>query len=221
MNPQKFTPLNFVEKPVDEMIDLSHAFYQQIKRRRTVRNFSSRPVPDEVIRHAILAAGTAPNGANLQPWHFVVVTDPDKKREIREGAEKEETAFYHERAPEEWLEALEPFNVNENKPFLENAPCLIAIFAKKHSIAEDGTQQKNYYIKESVGIATGMLITAMHFSGLATLTHTPSPMKFLNQILDRPDNEVPFLLLVVGYPSHDAQVPVITKKLLDEIATFI
>lgn len=221
MNESSFEHLDFTEKNQEEMVSSSQSFYHNVKRRRTVRDYSPRPVPMDVIRNALLAAGTAPNGANRQPWHFVVVTDPDVKREIREAAEEEERAFYHERAPEEWLEALEPFGTNEFKPFLETAPCLIAIFTQKATFDETGTAHTNYYIKESVGIATGMLITALHIGGLATLTHTPSPMKFLNQILDRPSNETPFLLLVVGYPADDATVPVITKKSLDEIASFI
>jgi iodotyrosine deiodinase len=173
-----------------------------------------------VIKNAILAAGTAPSGANMQPWHFAVVTNPEKKREIREGAEKEERAFYQGRAPEEWLRALAPLGTDENKPFLETAPCLIVVFLKKYTIDEEGKEHKNYYPTESVGIATGILITALHLSGLATLTHTPSPMKFLNKILGRPDSERPFLILVTGYPRSNASVPVISKYQLDQIATF-
>lgn len=221
MTKANFEPLAFIEKNADEMVDISRLLYQDMKRRRTVREFSDRPVPDEVIKNAIRAAGTAPSGANMQPWQFVVVTDPKKKREIREGAEAEERSFYQERAPEEWLKALEPFDTNENKPFLETAPCLIAIFLKTMTIDADGEQHKNYYPKESVGIATGMLITVLHLSGLATLTHTPSPMKFLNEILERPNTEHPFLLLVTGYPSSDASVPKIERYTLEQIATFI
>ncbi len=220
MTKANFEPLKFAEKNVEEMIATSQTFYQDVKQRRTVRDFSDRPVPEDVIKNAILAAGTAPNGANMQPWHFVVVTNPETKKEIREAAEKEEKTFYQDRAPEEWLKALEPFGTDEIKPFLEISPCLIVIFLKKTTIDEKGIEYKNYYTTESVGIATGMLITALHLSGLATLTHTPSPMQFLNKILGRPDNERPFLIVVTGYPSDTAQVPVISKYRLDQISTF-
>ncbi len=221
MNESQFEPLIFIEKDADEMIEISRSFYQDMKRRRSVREFSSRPVPEEVIKNAILAAGTSPSGANMQPWHFAVVTDPETKKRIREGAEKEERSFYQERAPEEWLKALQPFGTDENKPYLEIAPCLIAIFLKTMTTDDAGEQYKNYYTKESVGIATGMLITALHLSGLVILTHTPSPMKFLNEILERPNTEHPFLLLVAGYPSEGVKVPVIEKFALEQIATFI
>ncbi len=204
-----------------EMIQRSRWFYEQVRRRRTVRDFSSEPVPMEVIRWAIQAAGTAPNGANLQPWHFVVISDSQTKSKIRLAAEEEEREFYNRRASQEWLEALEPLGVDEFKPFLEKAPTLIAIFSKSYEVNDDGSKTKTYYPTESIGIATGMLITALHHAGVATLTHTPSPMRFLNQILDRPNNERPFLLLVVGYPEASASVPKISKKTLDEIATFI
>lgn len=221
MSKPRFEPLDFTEKSVEAMIDASSSFYHAVKRRRTVRDFSDRPVPEEVIRNAISAAGTAPSGANMQPWHFVVVSDPDKKKEIREAAEEEERVFYQSRATEEWLRALEPLGTDANKPFLENAPYLIVVFLKKFTLTKDGHKIKNYYTSESVGIATGILITALHLSGLATLTHTPSPMKFLNKILGRPENERPYLILVTGYPNENAQVPVISKYRLDEIATFI
>ena len=204
----------------DEMRRRAEAFYQRVRRRRTVRHFSDESVPVEVIEHALLAAGTAPNGANRQPWHFVVVTDPDRKRRIRDAAEREEREFYNGRAPQEWLDALAPLGTDENKPFLETAPVLIGIFAQSFEEA-DGERRKNYYVTESVGIATGILITALHDAGLATLTHTPSPMGFLNEVMDRPSNERAFLLLVVGYPADDALVPEITKKPLDAIASFI
>ena len=216
----KFEPLKFTEKNQDEMIAISQSFYLELKRRRTVRQFSNRPIPDAVIKNALMAAGTAPSGANMQPWHFVVVTNSETKKVIREAAEKEEKAFYHGRAPEEWLKVLQPLGTDENKPFLEVAPCLIVVFLKKLTVDEDGKEYKNYYPTESVGIATGILITALHMSGLATLTHTPSPMKFLNKILGRPKYERPFLILVTGYPSSDAKVPVINKYQLDQIATF-
>ncbi len=221
MTEPKFESLDFTEKSVEEMIDASSSFYHEVKHRRTVRDFSDRPVPEEVIRNSISAAGTAPSGANMQPWHFVVVSDPETKKEIREAAEEEEREFYQSRATGEWLRALEPLGTDANKPFLETAPYLIVVFLKKFSLTEDGHKIKNYYPNESVGIATGILITALHLSGLATLTHTPSPMKFLNRILGRPDNERPYLILVTGYPSENAQVPVISKYRLDQIATFI
>jgi nitroreductase len=215
-------PLDTYQRyPVDEMIERAADFRKDLQRRRTVRHFSDQPVPIEIIKECILAAGTAPNGANLQPWQFVVVSDPLIKKQIRIQAEKEEWEFYHKRASQEWLKALEPFSVDEHKPYLEIAPYLIAIFALKNSIDPGGSKLKNYYVTESVGIATGLLITALHHAGLVSLTHTPSPMGFLNQILNRPDNEKPFLLLVTGYPADDATVPRTSKKALDEIATFI
>ncbi len=220
MTDRKFEPLKFTEKRTDEMIAASRSFYLEVKRRRTVREFSDRSVPDEVIKNAILAAGTAPSGANQQPWHFVVVSNPETKREIREAAEKEERAFYQGRAPDEWLRALQPLGTDENKPFLEIAPCLIVVFLKKTTADEKGIEHKNYYTTESVGIATGILITALHLSGLVTLTHTPSPMGFLNKILGRPDSERPFLILVTGYPSSNASIPTISKYQLNQIATF-
>jgi len=169
----------------------------------------------------ILAAGTAPNGANHQPWHFAVVADPEVKKTIREAAEEEEKEFYSGRAPKEWLKALEPLGTSEEKPFLERAPYLIVIFGESYAVGEDGNKGKNYYVMESVGIATGMLITAIHRAGLVSLTHTPSPMGFLNEILGRPKNERAFLILVVGYPETDATVPDIEKKPLEQICTFV
>lgn len=220
MTENTFIPLNFTEKNEEEMIEASRSFYQDMKRRRTVRRFSERPVPLEVIKNCLLAAGTSPSGANLQPWHFAVVSASEVKRRIREGAEEEERAFYQQRASEEWLDRLGPFGTNEVKPFLVDAPYLIVIFVKKFTYDEQRKKFKNYYTSESVGIATGILITALHLSGLATLTHTPSPMKFLNEILGRPDDERPYLILVTGYPSSDAVVPQISKYELDQIATF-
>ncbi|NNF26998.1 MAG: nitroreductase family protein [Gemmatimonadetes bacterium] len=196
-------------------------FLATMRRRRTVRDFSSRPVPRDVIERCLLAAGTAPNGANRQPWRFVVVGNAEVKKEIRREAEIEEEAFYSGKAPQEWLDALEHLGTDANKPFLERAPWLIVIFAERYELDPDGKKLKNYYVSESVGIATGMLITALHNAGLATLTHTPSPMTFLNELLDRPDNERPFLILVVGYPEEDAQVPDIGKKSIEEIAVFV
>jgi nitroreductase len=190
-------------------------------RRRTVRQFSSRRVPREVIEDCLQIAGSAPSGANLQPWHFVVVSDLEVKRQIREAAEKEEYLFYHERAPKEWLEALAPLGTDEHKPYLVAAPYLIAVFARQYGLTPSGRKVKNYYVMESVGIATGMLISAVHIAGLVSLTHTPNPMGFLNSILDRPAQEKAFLLLVVGYPAEDAVVPEISKKPLKEIITFL
>lgn len=219
--PARFVPLSsYREYPVEEMKARAKAFRQELQRRRSVRDFSKRPVDREVIEECLRAAGTAPSGANMQPWHFVVVSDPALKREIREAAEEEERAFYEHRAPQEWLEALEPLGTDDDKAFLERAPYLIAIFAESYGLGPDGEKIKHYYTSESVGIATGMLITALHHAGLATLTHTPSPMNFLGEILKRPSNERPFLLLVVGYPAEDATVPDIDKKPLEEIATF-
>jgi nitroreductase len=192
-----------------------------MSKRRSVRDFSDQPVPASVLEDAILAAGTAPSGANMQPWHFVVVQNPEVKRKIRLAAEVEERELYENRASEEWLDALAPLGTDANKPFLETAPALIAIFLKKVTIDEQGEKHKNYYTSESVGIATGVLITALHNAGLATLTHTPSPMKFLSQILERPSHERPFLLLVTGYPSGGTRVPDIKRLPLDKIATFI
>ena len=207
--------------PLEEMQERAKTFREEMQRRRTIRTFSNRPVPREIIEECLRAAGTAPNGANMQPWHFVVVSDPAVKKQIREAAEAEEREFYERRAPEEWLEALAPLGTDWQKPFLEEAPYLIVIFGMSNTILPDGTKRKNYYVTESVGIATGMLITALHHSGLASLTHTPSPMAFLNKILKRPANERPFLVLVVGYPAEGTTVPNISKKSLDEIATFI
>jgi nitroreductase len=196
-------------------------FCTTMQRRRSVRTFSKRPVPRRVIEHCLRAAGAAPSGANMQPWHFVAVIDPDVKRQIRLAAEETERAFYQERASEEWLEALKPLGTGISKPFLEIAPCLIAVFAQRYGHSPDGGRIKHYYVTESVGIAVGVLITAIHQAGLMTLPYTPSPMDFLRQILHRPDNERPFLLLPVGYPAEDATVPALHRKPLDEIATFV
>ena len=219
---QNFSLLTTYHKyPESQMQERAKKFYEDIKRRRTVRDFSDEPVPIEIIKNAILAAGTAPNGANIQPWHFVVIEDSAIKKQIREAAEKEEHEFYTRRATPEWLEELAPLGTDENKPFLEIAPYLIAIFEQSYRVMPDGSHRKNYYVAESTGIAAGILITALHHAGLATLTHTPSPMGFLNQILKRPKNEKPFLLLVVGYPAENATVPNIKKKKLSEIVSFL
>ncbi|MBA4216210.1 MAG: nitroreductase family protein [Methylibium sp.] len=205
------------------MLARAQAHYAHQKRRRTVRDFDSRPVAREVIEQCLLAAGTAPSGANQQPWHFAVVTRPELKRQIRLAAEEEERAFYSGRAPQEWLQALSPLGTDANKPFLEEAPVLIAIFAQKYGVDAQGERFSHYYVPESVGIASGFLITALHNAGLATLTHTPSPMGFLNQLCGRPDNEKPVILLVVGYPKAGCQVPVHggIKKPLAQISSWL
>ena len=209
------------EYPIEEMRDRLEAFYADMDRRRTVRDFSARPVPRDIIETALKAANTAPSGANLQPWHFAVVSGPDTKRKIREAAELEEREFYEHRASEEWLAALAPLGTDDKKPFLETAPYLIAVFLQKFGELPDGRKVKHYYPAESTGLATGILITALHRAGLATLTHTPSPMKFLNEILGRPKSERPFLLLVTGYPAEDAEVPDIQRKALDEFTSWV
>ena len=209
------------EFPVEEMRRRVEAFYADVDGRRTVREFSDRPVPRDIIETALKAASTAPSGANLQPWHFVVVSGAETKKKIRVAAEVEEQEFYEHRASAEWLEALAPLGTDSNKPFLETAPYLIAIFLQKFGTLPDGRKVKHYYPVESTGIATGILITALHHAGLATLTHTPSPMKFLNEILDRPKSERPFLLLVAGYPADDAEVPDITRKPLESFTSFV
>lgn len=222
MKKARFIPhTGYQEYPVQEMRKRAEEFRALLEKRRTVRDFSDRPVPRQIIENCIMAAGTAPNGANKQPWHFAVVESPALKKKIREAAEKEEREFYHRRAPQDWLEDLIPFGTDEHKPFLETAPYLIAIFAESYALDEEGNKEKNYYVKESVGIATGMLITAIHYAGLASLTHTPSPMKFLNELCKRPENEKPFLLLVVGYPAEDVKVPDIGKKPLEKISSFL
>lgn len=217
----EFEPLqDFREFPPAQMIERAKQYYQELRRRRTVRQFSDRPVPRAVIETCLQAAGTAPSGANMQPWKFVVVSDPDLKHQIRQAAEQEEREFYSRRATPEWLEALAPLGTDEHKPYLEHAPYLIAIFVERFGLLPDGRQVKHYYAMESVGIATGVLISALHHAGLASLTHTPSPMGFLNRILERPENEKPFLILVVGFPAEQALVPRISKKRLDEYVVF-
>lgn len=211
----------YVEYPEEKMKERCKDFYEDLSRRRTVRDFSEKDVSREVIEFCIKAANTAPSGANKQPWHFVVVSDPMLKKKIRIAAEEEEKEFYSGRAPKDWLNAVAPFGTDEHKPFLESAPYLIVIFAKSYDTHSDGSKVKNYYVQESVGIAVGILITAIHNAGLVSLTHTPSPMSFLNQILGRPENERPYLILVVGYPSKDAKVPVLKKKSHKEVTTFI
>ena len=202
------------------MQNRSVEFLNDIQRRRTIRDFSSKPVPEEIIVNCLKSAGTAPSGANRQPWHFAVVSDSETKKKIREAAEKEEKIFYSGRAPDEWRDALEPLGTDENKPFLEEAPYLIVIFSEAYGLDDKGNKIKNYYVPESVGIATGILITALHNAGLATLTHTPSPMNFLREILGRGENERTFLILVTGFPSENAKVPNIQRKKLEEYTSF-
>jgi len=222
MTTPRFVPLAVTANRAPEIIAArATAFRELMRTRRTVRHFSTEPIAREVIERCLMAAGGAPSGANLQPWHFVVVSDPALKARIRIAAEEEEREFYSRRAPQEWLDALAPLGTDADKPFLESAPYLIAIFSQAYGVLPDGRKVKNYYVQESVGIATGMLITAIHYAGLSSLTHTPSPMGFLNEILNRPPNEKPFLLLVVGHPADDAMVPDISKKPLSEIATFV
>jgi len=222
MTKPKFVPLaNYREYSLEEMEQRAAVFYMDMQRRRTVRHFSDRPVPREIIEDCLRAAATAPSGAHMQPWHFLIVTDPVVKRQIREAAEDVECEFYNTYAPQEWLEPLAPLGTDEHKPFLETAPYLIVIFAQRYGLLPNERKIKHYYVPESVGIATGILITAIHQAGLVSLTYTPSRMGFLNDILDRPANERPFLILVVGYPAADAVVPDLRRKSLQEIATFI
>ncbi len=222
MGSADFVPLpEYREYAPEEMVLRASKLLAEMQRRRSVRQFSDRPVPKEVIEACLMTAGSAPSGANLQPWHFVVISDPEVKRQIRVAAEEEEHDFYHHRAPKAWLEALAPLGTDEHKPYLETAPFLIAIFSQSYSVRQDGRKVKHYYAKESVGIATGFLIAALHHAGLVCLTHTPSPMGFLNEVLNRPAHEKPFLLLIVGYPAENAMVPNIGRKSLQEIASFV
>jgi len=214
---------DFIEYPPAEMLARSEQFYQNIKRRHSIRSFSERPVAKAIIENCIKAAGTAPNGANHQPWHFVAIHSPEVKRQVREQAELHEQGFYGGRGGEEWLDALKPLGTDANKPYLERAPWLIAIFSQKTGGVDAENKHNNYYVHESVGIASGFLINALHNCGLVTLTHTPKPMSFLSKICGRPDNERPYMLLIVGYPADDASIPhhAQHKKPLDEIATFL
>ena len=218
----RLRPLDHHRVTAADTLARADQFAAHVARRRTVRDFAPDDVPRAVIERCLAAAGTAPSGANQQPWHFVAIgRDPELRQRIRSAAEEEEREFYEKRAPKAWLEALAPLGTDPNKPFLEVAPWLIAIFVRAHGVTPSGGLVKHYYATESVGIATGILITAVHDAGLASLTHTPSPMGFLNALLGRPANERPFLLLVVGYPAADAQVPDITRQPLDGIATFL
>ena len=222
MTESGFVPLPGRDAPLsdDESLARARACYERLRTRRTVRMFSDRPIRQGVLEDCLRAAGTAPSGANLQPWRFVVVRDPATKRRIREAAEAEEQAFYGRRAPPEWLEALAPLGTDAEKPFLETAPALVAIFGARWGEDEGGERKRHYYVDESVGIATGMLIAALHEAGLATLTHTPSPMRFLNEVLERPHHERAFLLLVVGLPDPQATVPDISRKDLAEFTSW-
>ena len=216
----KFIPLGFPALTDEEQVKRADVFFELLNRRRTIRDYSDLDVPFELIEKAIATAGTAPSGANMQPWRFIVVRDAEVKRKIREAAEKEEFESYHGRMSEKWLRRLAVLGTDEHKPFLEIAPYLIVVF-RINSITEDGETEPTYYSQESVGIAVGMLLAALHNMGLATLTHTPSPMKFLQEILGRPKNEIPFVLIPVGYPADDAKVPDIKRKSLSEIMEVI
>jgi iodotyrosine deiodinase len=211
---------DFPAYPEEEMLSRAREFHAMLSTRRSVRDFAARPVPREIIQQCVETAGTAPSGANMQPWHFEIVGDPAVKKEIRLAAEAEEREFYAGRASEEWLQALQPLGTDAEKPFLETAPWLVAIFEQRHGLDEQGNKVRHYYTKESVGLAVGFLIAAIHNAGLACLTHTPSPMNFLNEILGRPSNEKPFLLLVVGYPAEGATVPGITRKKPEDFLNF-
>jgi iodotyrosine deiodinase len=215
-----FVPLEFRELDLPEMRARGKAFYEALSRRRSVRDFDSRPVPRDLLESAIASAGTAPSGAHMQPWTFVVVGDPATKAKIREAAEREEYESYHGRMSDEWLEALAAIGTDWRKPFLETAPWLVILFAQRYGVRPDGTKRKHYYVQESCGIAAGLFIAALHTMGLATLTHTPSPMGFLRDVLGRPHNEVPFVLFPVGFPAEDARVPDIARKPLDEVAVW-
>lgn len=217
----QYHALSFNELSEAEMQARADRFFDIMKTRRTVRDFSERPVPRSIIERCVETAGRAPSGANQQPWTFACIANADIKKQIREAAEEEERAFYAGRAGDEWLEALEHLGTDANKPFLETAPWLIAIFGQRYGVDDEGKRHKHYYVPESVNIATGFLIAALHQAGLATLTHTPAPMAFLNQICERPENEKPYILLVVGYPEKRTEVPVIEKKSLDEISVWL
>ena len=216
-NEPRFLPLRFVRLSEDEQLARSRAFLEQMRERRTVREFSPEPLPVELIENAIATAGTAPSGAHQQPWTFVVISDPDVKRRIRVAAEEEEQRSYEGRMPDEWLEALRRLGTDWRKPHIEEAPYLIVVFEQAYGIHADGTKFKHYYVRESVGIAVGFLLASLHQAGLATLTHTPSPMGFVREILERPENERPYVLVPVGYPAAGCTVPDLERKALEEI----
>lgn len=216
-----FVPFRFEPLPVDEMRQRAEDFYARMDQRRSIRDFSTRPVPRELVELAIRAASTAPSGAHRQPWRFVAISDPELKRSLREAAEEEERENYEGgRFPEEWLQALLPMGTDWHKPHLEDAPWLVVVFEELYGFEEDGSKRKNYYVKESVGIACGLFIAALHDMGLVTLTHTPTPMRFLNEILGRPKNEKPYIVFPIGYPADDAQVPDLERKELGEVAVW-
>ncbi len=215
-----FVPLVFTRRSVEESRRRAEAFYQEMNRRRTTRHFATDPVPVDLIERAIRTAGTAPSGAHQQPWTFVAVSDPDLKRKIREAAEEEEREFYHGRAPQDWIEALAPLGTDEHKPHLTDAPWVVVLFRQAHGLSHDGTKRTFYYTQESCGIAAGFFIAAIHQMGLVTLTHTPNPMGFLAELLERPPNEKALLVMPVGYPAPDAQVPDLTRKALEQIAVW-
>ena len=222
MTKARLVPLDgYIEYTPEQMLSRAKKFYEDMKRRRTVREFSDKPVPRELIEQVILTAGTAPSGANMQPWHFVVVSNTQVKKEIRQAAEEVEKEFYEQRAPDYWLRDLEHLATDSDKPHLEQAPYLIVVFSQRHKLDTDGAITHHYYLAESVGISMGMLITAIHQAGLVSLTHTPHPMSFLRKLLNRPKHETPVLILAVGYPKDGARVPDISKKNLNEIATFV
>ena len=214
--PYAFTPL-----PPEESVARSESFLAEMERRRSVRDFSERPVPRGLVERAIRTACTAPSGAHMQPWTFVAVSSPSVKREIRLAAEQEERASYGGRMSEEWLDALAPLGTDWRKPFLETAPWIVVLFAQRYGLNADGSRRKHYYVQESCGIAAGLFIAALHHAGLATLTHTPSPMRFLAEILDRPAGEAPFILFPVGYPADGATVPDLARKSMDEVSVWL
>ncbi len=216
-----FEKLDYLTFPPGEMRERAHAFYALMRRRRTVREYSDRPVPREIVEYAVRTAALAPSGANQQPWTFVCISDPAIKTRIRDAAEVEEKAFYESRAGQEWLDALSALGTDWQKPFLQTAPWLIAVFGQRYGLGEGGKKVKHYYVPESVGIACGFLIAALHNAGLATLTHTPSPMGFLNEICARPDREKAYLLVIAGYPAENCKVPRIEKKPLAGVSVWL
>ena len=220
MSDEAFIPYQPERLALETMHERARQFHELMESRRSVRFFSDEDVPRELIERAIMTASSAPSGAHRQPWRFVAVSDPAIKREIRLAAEEEERISYAERMPADWLEAVKPMGTNWQKPYLETVPWLVVVFEQQHGLADDGSMIKNYYVKESVGIACGLLIAALHNMGLATLTHTPSPMKFLSDILGRPKNEKPYILFPIGYPTGDATVPDLQRKSLDEVAAW-
>lgn len=221
MKKESFIELKFQSKTEGEMLDQAEKFYKEMNRRRSVRHFSPEPIPRKLIELAIRTASSAPSGAHRQPWKFVAVSDPSIKKKIRQAAEREEKKSYQERMPEEWLKALAPIGTDWRKPFLETAPWIVVVFAESYGLEPNGSHRKNYYVQESVGIACGLFIAAIHQMGLVTLTHTPSPMKFLSEILNRPENERPYILFPVGYPAENSLVPNLRRKDLKQVSLFL